>query len=161
MRLFRGSRGFSLIETMVASAITAVVAYYLVDGVTNTFSQSSHLNGRLIANQVVQERISKMKNAAGYYFPVVDASDAPGYFTGCYNKRGIAQKTANGSDGETIVFGKKPGEPSGQCGNADLEVQFQTDFADSRLLRAYVLLKQPGKDKFTTDTREVRLEQAL
>jgi prepilin-type N-terminal cleavage/methylation domain-containing protein len=153
--------GFSLIETMVVASIVAVVAYFAVDGVTNALRASTHLNDRLIANQVIQERISKMKNSVGFYLPLVSGADQLGIYVGCFNKRGVALASADGKEGEVIVFGKKPGESSGKCKGADLEVQFQPDLADNRLLNAYVIIKQSSTGTFVTDKRSIRLERTL
>ncbi|RYZ97110.1 MAG: prepilin-type N-terminal cleavage/methylation domain-containing protein [Proteobacteria bacterium] len=156
-----GHVGFSLIETMVASAVVAIAAYYIVDAITNTLNQSMFLNDRLLANQIVQERISKMKNLAGYYVPVTDGNDAEGYYAGCFNKRGVAVKTDDGLVGESLIFGKKAGEPSGACSKSEVEVQFQADRSDSAILRTYIIVRQPDKKNFSTSKREIRLEKVL
>lgn len=157
----RGQAGFSLLETLIASSLVAIASYYIVNGVTNTLSQSMNLNDRLLANQIVQERISKMKNLSGYYVPLVDASDTEGYYTGCFNKRGVATKDDSGKEGELLVFGKPLGKPSGRCTKSDVEVQFQADKTDTALLRAYIIVNNADKKKFTTHEREIRLEKIL
>ncbi|RYZ94136.1 MAG: type II secretion system protein [Proteobacteria bacterium] len=156
----KNQRGFSLLETLVASALVAIVAYYIVDSVTNTLSQSMVLNDRLLANQIVQERISKMKNLAGYYVPVTDGS-SEGFYAGCFNKRGVAVKSDAGEAGESLIFGKQPGSPSGVCSKSDVEVQFQADQSDSGMLRTYIIVRQPDKKKFSTSQRQIRLEKIL
>jgi prepilin-type N-terminal cleavage/methylation domain-containing protein len=162
MRALKNNQaGFSLLETLVASSIVAIAAYYVVNGVTNTLSVSVGLNDRLLANQIVQERISKMKNLAGYYVPIADASDTEGFYAGCFSKRGVATKNDTGTDGEMLVFGKKAGTPSGKCTKSEVEVQFQADKNDSAILRTYIIVNSNDKKTFSAHERELRLEKVL
>ena len=162
MRMLRNQRGISLIETMIASAIVAIAAYYIVDGVNNTLSDSMGLNDRLLANQILQEKISKMKSLSGYYVPVVNGGESnQGFFVGCFNKRGLWQPNNIGLADEKMVFGREIGTPSQACERADVEVQFKADLNESEYLDTFIIVYNAKRTNFSTHKRRIRLEKAL
>jgi prepilin-type N-terminal cleavage/methylation domain-containing protein len=157
--MMKNQSGFSLLETLVAAGIVALIAYYVVGAVNDTLNDSRGLNNSLLANQLVQERISKMKSLSGYYVPLVNSADVEGMYVSCINRQGMSQEQGNG---ELVVFGKTFGKPSLACPATEIEVQFQASRTDSAILESRVIVyRKRDHVNYTVHDRKLRLEKTL
>lgn len=149
-------KGFTLIEVTIIAALTAMAAIFIVKSVGVALDESAGTNDRLIANQIVQERLSMMKNRVGFYVPVTSGS-REGIYVGCYTRRGLAKAGSK----EMLIFGKTPGTPSGACPKSEIEVQFVPSATDPSLLKLFTIVYRSNGALLSVHQREIKLDKAL
>lgn len=106
-RLFRGQRGISLLEILVAVALVAVVAIAFLQALRSTSTSRSRYEGRVTASNLAQSQLEILK-AAPYdsIAPYYDNVSAPAGVSSGYSISISTVATGNTSQNITVTVNR-------------------------------------------------------
>ncbi len=154
-------RGFTLLEVMFAATMIVFAAYFLMQAVTNTTDEFSNIKDRLVANQIMQERISGLKGVSGLYPALESLTGKTGVYVACTDRHAVPTKGQDGRPLETATFDKKAGEPSGICTGSEVESQFVPDPVRPNELHVFVLLLAKDGTLISVHEQTINLERNI
>jgi hypothetical protein len=157
----RSERGLSMIEVLIGMALIVLAVAYFVESLSNTGNEFMNLSDRLVANQLLQERVSNLKMMAGQFPPVKGPNGKFGMYVACSDRHAVPTPDAKGRPLEAISFTAKSGESSGLCPASEVETQFLPSATDPANLEVVVLLYSKRGSLLSTHRQTVRLERNL
>lgn len=158
-RVLQKKDGFSFIEVLFALVLISVLVAFFGESFSNTANEFSNLSDRLVANQILQERVSNLKSVSGLFPAVVDDQGRKGFFVACSDRHGVPTRDAAGDPVEALAFDVTPGTPSGKCVGSEVEAQFKpAENGEPKIEMSVLLFSKSGK-LVSTHQQVVKLER--